>query len=236
MDINELFKKDKRESAVDIVVNNIKQLLIERKLKPGDRLPSELEISEGMGVSRGSVREAMKILTAFGLVDIRVGNGTYICDTPGTKLMDSLLFSFFIANPDTKNLYEFRKALEIDVLQLILAHYDENEDDRIALEENLEELSQLIAKGATPEKLQENDLAFHHLLGSCTTNPLLEQIYNIVIDFMEPSITATHKRQHGEYVYKVHSDMVDVIRTRNGERISEAVASSVDTWSSLQDL
>ena len=50
MDINELFKKDKRESAVDIVVNNIKQLLIERKLKPGDRLPSELEISEGMGV------------------------------------------------------------------------------------------------------------------------------------------------------------------------------------------
>ena len=65
MDINELFKKDKRESAVDIVVNNIKQLLIERKLKPGDRLPSELEISEGMGVSRGSVREAMKILTAY---------------------------------------------------------------------------------------------------------------------------------------------------------------------------
>ena len=127
------------------------------------------------------------------LVDIRVGNGTYICDTPGTKLMDSLLFSFFIANPDTKNLYELRKALEIDVLQLILVHYDENEDDRIALEENLEELSQLIAKGATPEKLQENDLAFHHLLGSCTTNPLLEQIYNIVIDFMEPSITATHK-------------------------------------------
>ena len=189
-----------------------------------------------MGVSRGSVREAMKILTAFGLVDIRVGNGTYICDTPGTKLMDSLLFSFFIANPDTKNLYELRKALEIDVLQLILAHYDENEDDRIALEENLEELSQLIAKGATQEKLQENDLAFHHLLGSCTTNPLLEQIYNIVIDFMEPSITATHKRQHGEYVYKVHHDMVDVIRTRNGERISEAVASSVDTWSSLQDL
>ena len=48
MDINELFKKDKRESAVDIVVNNIKQLLIERKLNPGDRLPSELEISEGM--------------------------------------------------------------------------------------------------------------------------------------------------------------------------------------------
>ena len=114
--------------------------------------------------------------------------------------------------------------------------YEEKERELLTEEENLEELSQLIAKGATPEKLQENDLAFHHLLGSCTTNPLLEQIYNIVIDFMEPSITATHKRQHGEYVYKVHHDMVDVIKTRNGERISEAVAASVDTWSSLQDL
>ena len=48
-------KASKRESAVDIVVNNIKQLLIDRRLKPGDKLPSELEISEGLGVSRGSV-------------------------------------------------------------------------------------------------------------------------------------------------------------------------------------
>ena len=70
MEVNELFRANKRESAVDLVVNNIKQLLIEKKLKPGDRLPSELEISEGMNVSRGSVREAMKILSAFGLVDL----------------------------------------------------------------------------------------------------------------------------------------------------------------------
>ena len=95
MEVNELFRANKRESAVDLVVNNIKQLLIEKKLKPGDRLPSELEISEGMNVSRGSVREAMKILSAFGLVDIKIGNGTYVCETPGNSLMDSLLFSFF---------------------------------------------------------------------------------------------------------------------------------------------
>ncbi len=48
MEVQKLFKANKRESAVDIVVNNIKHLLMERKLKPGDRLPSESEISEGM--------------------------------------------------------------------------------------------------------------------------------------------------------------------------------------------
>ena len=93
--MSNLFEASKRESAVDIVVNSIKQLLMERRLKPGDKLPNELEISEGLGVSRGSVREAMKILSAFGLVDIRVGNGTYVCETPGNELIDSLLFSFF---------------------------------------------------------------------------------------------------------------------------------------------
>ena len=64
--MDNLFKATKRESAVDIVVNSIKQLLADKKLLPGDKLPNELEISEGLGVSRGSVREAMKILSAFG--------------------------------------------------------------------------------------------------------------------------------------------------------------------------
>ena len=70
MAVQELFRANKRESTVDIVVNNIKKLLIERKLKPGDRLPNEVEISEAMNVSRGSVREALRILTAFGLKNI----------------------------------------------------------------------------------------------------------------------------------------------------------------------
>lgn len=88
MAVQELFRANKRESTVDIVVNNIKKLLIERKLKPGDRLPNEVEISEAMNVSRGSVREALRILTAFGLVESRVGTGTYICQKPGRTLAE----------------------------------------------------------------------------------------------------------------------------------------------------
>ena len=234
--MSNLFEASKRESAVDLVVNSIKQLLMERTLKPGDKLPSELEISEELRVSRGSVRESMKILSSFGLVDIRVGNGTYVCETPGNTTMDSLLFSFFISNPQIDDLYEFRHIFENDILTMILEHYDDNGKERKALRDNLEQLERLMANSASDKKLSENDLEFHRILGQASKNLLAERVYNFIIDFMEPSITATHKRQHGEYVYKVHHDMVDVIRTRNGERISEAVAASVDTWSSLQDL
>ena len=180
------FHAAKRESAVDLVVNHIKQLLVERKLKPGDRLPNELEISEGMGVSRGSVREAMKILSAFGLIEVKVGNGTYVSDAPGNSLIDSFLFSFYLTNPNLQEMYEFRRYVEIDILQLILQ-----------------------------EEMLANDLAFHRLLGKASCNVLMERIYSFIIDFMQDSIAETHKKQKGEFIYRTHKKIFDVIESNN---------------------
>ena len=208
MAVQELFRANKRESTVDIVVNNIKKLLIERKLKPGDRLPNEVEISEAMNVSRGSVREALRILTAFGLVESRVGTGTYICQKPGRTLADSLLFSFFVNNPNIGKLYEFRRLIEIDILESVLDHYDENEEERRMLEENVDELKELLTKNPDTDWLRENDISFHCLMGICTKNVLMERIYGIVIDFMEASIAETLKNQHGEIVYKEHMQIL----------------------------
>ena len=224
MAVQELFRANKRESAVDFVVNNIKKLLVEQKLKPGDRLPNEVEISEAMNVSRGSVREALRILTAFGLVESRVGTGTYICQKPGRTLADSLLFSFFVNNPNIGKLYEFRRLIEIDILESVLDHYDENE----------EELRELLTKNPDTDWLRENDISFHCLMGICTKNVLMERIYGIVIDFMEASIAETLKNQHGEIVYKEHMQILEVIRTRDYSRIEEVITSSVDTWSMRQ--
>lgn len=232
--MSNLFEPSKRESAVDIVVNSIKQLLMDRRLKPGDRLPSELEISEGLDVSRGSVREAMKILSAFGLVDIRVGNGTYVCETPGNGILDSFLFSFFISNPNIENLYELRKIIEIDVLELILEHYEDNQKERLSLNRNLNELEDIINGGSPHKQLSENDLEFHRLMGKASQNLLLERIYNFIIDFMEPSIRTTHKNQNGDIVYKVHKSIMDTINSRNKSGIESAVESSVETWSIMQ--
>ena len=207
--MSNLFEASKRESAVDVVVNSIKQLLMERRLKPGDKLPNELEISEGLGVSRGSVREAMKILSAFGLVDIRVGNGTYVCETPGNGLMDSLLFSFFVSNPDISNLYEFRKVFETDILEL--------------------------ESKAPQSRITQNDLEFHRLLGLACHNQIAARIYAFVMDFMQASITNTHKHQNGEYVYNTHMEVYRVIESRDSSRIDEVVNKTVEVWYKLQD-
>lgn len=233
--MSNLFEASKRESAVDVVVNSIKQLLMERRLKPGDKLPNELEISEGLGVSRGSVREAMKILSAFGLVDIRVGNGTYVCETPGNGLMDSLLFSFFVSNPDISNLYEFRKVFETDILELILDHYDDNALERKEIADNLEDLRVLIESKAPQSRIAQNDLEFHRLLGLACHNQIAARIYAFVMDFMQASITNTHKHQNGEYVYNTHMEVYRVIESRDSSRIDEVVNKTVEVWYKLQD-
>ena len=64
---------------------------------------------------------------------------------------------------------------------------------------------------------------------------MVERIYNFIMDFMEASIIATHKHQHGEVVYKIHKDVVNVIENRDVQRIPEVVTNSVVTWSVLQD-
>ena len=71
-----------RISAVDLVIAQVKDMLIGGQLKAGDMLPTENSLAQMCRVSRGSVREAMKILNAYGIIDIRRGEGTFVCEKP----------------------------------------------------------------------------------------------------------------------------------------------------------
>ncbi len=227
-------KRDKRETAVDIVVNTIKEMLVTRKLLPGDKLPTENEISEGLGVSRGSVREAMKILSAFGLVDIRVGNGTYVCDAPGNETLDSFLFSFFAINPNVRDLAEFRELIEVDIMELILAHRDSNDRSVEKMKALHNELAREAEKGISPERLLELDTSFHYAMAEASCNILAERVYRFTIDFLRPSIASTHEHQNGDIVYSVHQKILDVIDKNDRAGIKDTIRASVDTWTLRQ--
>ena len=115
-----LFVAKDSSSAPDHVIDQIKELLLAGKLRPGDRLPSEFELASGLGVSRGSIRAAMKALEVCGVVDIRRGDGTYICDHVNTKRFNPLVFSLALLGPDIAQLAKFREKIELDILELII--------------------------------------------------------------------------------------------------------------------
>jgi GntR family transcriptional repressor for pyruvate dehydrogenase complex len=77
-----MLKAVKKTRVYEDIVSQVKELIAEGKLRPGDQLPSERELSEMFQVSRASVREAIRALESIRLIEIRQGEGTYIASPP----------------------------------------------------------------------------------------------------------------------------------------------------------
>jgi len=226
----EVFRAERVESAVDRVLNSFKEALITGELVPGGRIPSELELSKQLAVSRGSVREAMKILSAFGIVEIRRGNGTYIAQSDHKVVFDPLLFSLILSRAKMKELVELRELMEFAIVKLVIQNADD--EDHLAIEEKIHEMEDLIrSKNSQPKLLAQSDVDFHYALGKATKNHLVEKIYNFVIDFFTPSIRLTHEKQErGQYALAYHKKIYEALKDRDVDRAIAAVEGSIMEW------
>ena len=231
----DLFVPQIKESAVDTVIRNIKNLLLDRKLLPGDRLPNEQDLSKGLGVSRGSVREAMKILSAYGIIDIKVGDGTYIATSLRSGMIEPLLFSFLLSKTDMNELAQFRKFIEMDIAELIIINSDNNQDIIKKMMANVESIKDLQAAKAPVNAFVENEMEFHSLFGAAGGNVLMEKVYKFIMDYFRQSIAETHAHQdYGTKAYESHKLILDAILKRDPKIAYDAIGVTVETWKGLQ--
>ncbi|GAB4222971.1 MAG: FadR/GntR family transcriptional regulator [Spirochaetales bacterium] len=211
-----------RLSMVDMVVEKIKTLLIEQKLKPGDMLPSENVLAESLKVSRGSIREAMKILSAFGVVEVRRGDGTYIATSANKKIFNPLLFNILVDRRDYRELVDLRAMMERGIVDLVI---------RYATDEELEELSQALNRweelaGTEKEGHQERDkadLEFHKILGRLCKNSMIENIYSFVMELFAPTINAS-------YGFEEHTKLLRALKERNMEKAEQIIEQHTRVW------
>nr|WP_102274286.1 GntR family transcriptional regulator [Cytobacillus massiliigabonensis] len=113
--------QSRKDTKIYVEIVNELRLMIERKnLKPGDKLPSERELSERLNVGRSSVREALRALELLGLIETRRGEGTYIRDYGGHQLVQ-LLSTFILQDENAKrDIIETKYLIELDCLWLNL--------------------------------------------------------------------------------------------------------------------
>jgi len=162
--------EDGYRPAYETIAGKITELITSAGLKPGDRLPTEHELSEQLGVSRTVVREAVKVLVATGLVYTRRGSGLYVADKAAAPHMTAL-DSLIPADPtQVISLYEFRLMLELPAARLAAERITPHE-----LREMLEVVSLNRRSAETQQRQQwsESDAAFHRVIAEATHNPFL---------------------------------------------------------------
>ncbi|HHY81281.1 MAG TPA: FadR family transcriptional regulator [Clostridiales bacterium] len=233
----DIFPPSQRESAVDYVINTIKNLLLEKKLKPGDMLPSEGALAESMKVSRGPVREAMKILSAFGIVEIKRGDGTYIAAPNSKSIVDPFLLRLILSDANSREMAELRELLETQIVTLVIRNADR---------EHLENLEQVhsdmkkafeASSGSDKKDLLEYDLKFHAALGKATNNVLIEAIYGFTMELFKPYITKTYEnRENGMRAIALHEGILEAIREKNITKAIDATRKSIDEWWCIFDI
>lgn len=174
--INEIItpiqRKDKLSGQVG---ERIQELILSRKLKPGDRLPTERELGQYFQVSRTVIREAMRTLEARGLVESQTGSGTYVRAIHEQDVANSLgLYIFTQGKAFTlESLMEVRRVLEFQMVRL--AAERATNDDLEKLSSVLEEMRKSTEDTDTFSKW---DLEFHMAIARASGNP----IFGIVIE------------------------------------------------------
>lgn len=226
-----MFTPVRGETAVDVVLRQFKDLLIRGAVRPGDRLPSEPQLVEQLGISRGPIREAMKILKSFGIVDIRPGDGTYVATESRGSIVDPLLFQLILSRPDKRQLYELRAAMETSLASLVLQNATET--DVAELSRIVESMADAQTADAATEERIELDLAFHRRFAAASRNPLMEKIYRFVLEFLEPSIRETYGTDKEGQPVEVHTAILDALAARDARGLREAVGESIDVWNRL---
>lgn len=228
-----LFKSPQRMSAVDMVIEKIKELLLTKQLRPGDKLPNEMELTKSLSASRGSVREAMKILESFGILEIKRGDGTYISTDTSNTAIDHILFQLIMSDADKKKLMEMRELIESGIIKIIINNAEPADIQK--MEQSLHKMEEMVAGGENdPNKLTAVDLEFHMAMGQATHNELIMKIYKFVLDLFAPSIVETQSKPGGSALgIKVHRMIFEGIQAKNLEQAEEAITTSIEAWAEM---
>ncbi len=180
--MREALKAVEKKRAYENIVQQVLELIENGKLKQGDQLPSERELTEIFKVSRTTVREAIRTLESMKLLQSRQGNGTYVLASSEEDLIQPLAAALFNAKDDIRHIFYVRKIIEPHVAQLAAENATAREIEE--MEEILRKQEICIEHG---ENIIETDSAFHNLMASAAKNRVMERLTVALVDFLKQS-------------------------------------------------
>lgn len=208
----------------DLIAQEIKRLITEKNLSPGDRLPRESELQAQFEVSKGTIREALKSLEVQGLVTISTGpsGGGTIAEVPLDRTLQFMQNYLFFQEVTIDNIYTVRQFLEPELAACAVPHL--TEADFEALEHSI---SCCDPASSSEDMLSQRreDVNFHDILAAACPNPFLRFNCELINEMLRQLIVygnrtskAEHKR-FGEVNAEFHREIVQAARARDVEKV-----------------
>lgn len=212
----------------ETVADDIKQLILRQRLRPGDALPTEAELCEAVGASRSSVREAVKTLAALDIVEVRHGHGTYVGGMSLAALVESLAFRGLLSRADDHmvlaELVEVRQTLEQGLADQIIVGLDDDHRSELALLAD-----GMRQKAADGEEFIELDREFHLMLMEPLGNDLILQLTGAFWDvhtIVAPTLVMTSENLRVTADH--HVAIADAAIAGDGDALRTAIAGHYD--------
>jgi GntR family transcriptional repressor for pyruvate dehydrogenase complex len=213
-----------QSSVVDLVIERIKEAILAKELKPGDYLPTETELVTNLGVSKTSVREAIKMLQAQGVVDVRRGRGTKINEDIGEGVIVPLIYQLMLARGTIQEIIDFRMMFEEAYTIMAVDRATPEDISRIAAA--VEDLELAIAEN---RQTAIEDLAFHIEILHSTHNPLVIRVGETIMELFRVSIGYSVKH-HPEIALRDHKKIFEAFCKKDKPRLREVIQGSFEAW------
>ncbi len=219
-----LFEQVTREPRLsDKVADMMLKTILSRRLRPGDRLPSERELGEQFGVSRTVVREAVRALAAKGLIEVRSGSGLRVAAVEASAVSESMSLFLRGSTLDYPKVHEIRATLEVQMAGV--AAERRAEEDIQGLTEACERME---ASVDDVEAAAVNDVEFHREIARATHNELylvlLDAIGDAQLEVRRGNLAAGAS---GETLAQ-HRSILEAIVAGDPDRAREAMRAHLD--------
>src|ERR1035437_8651888 len=194
------------------------------KVKPGDKLPTEKELTKKLGVSRTCVREAMKSLQALQLVTVRAAVGAVVSQPSPGAWFNAYLFAAAIQSEQWDAQTEFRKILEVGLVSLAAEKADDK--DILALSKSIAAYEKALLLGEAPSQA---DVDFHTAVAVASKNPIAEMVWRSIVPPLTEQLRATMTVPTGPVEdLRDHLRIFSAITERNPEKARSAMRTHLD--------
>lgn len=208
----------------EIIIKRVKDMILEGKLKVGDKLPSERELAEMFQVSRVPVREALKIMEFMEIIQYIPGDGVYLKHVDINDLLSKIDFMIETSSDIISDLFEARQAIELKAVEL--AAVRRTEADIQAMGQILQEMEADIARGGDGIQAATQ---FHTAISKASKNKVIARINDLLITLTEMS-RENSLRKHGlaPVALLSHRQILQMIKEQNGPEAKRMMQEHLD--------